>query len=120
MYDLVQGIQTKATPKPFGVEYVVGDEIELADGCYIGREGAFFVKDKVILTAPVLFFDAASYSADALPKDIYVRCNLPQHLIDAAVERDAIEHQGFIKNMKSSVRNYVAARGRRRLPGGSQ
>ena len=112
MYDLVQGIQTKATPKPFGVEYVVGDEIELADGCYIGREGAFFVKDKFIITAPVLFFDAASYSADVLPEDIYVRCNLPQHLIDAAVKRDAIEHHKFIKNMKSHLRKWVAARRR--------
>lgn len=48
VFDEVEGIQIKLLDCSMN-EYKVGDKIDLDDGCYIGYEGAFIVKEKTIM-----------------------------------------------------------------------
>jgi len=57
VYDMVNGIQVKATADPCMHNYKVGEHIDLADGAYLCFEGVFIVHEGRIVGSSEHAFD---------------------------------------------------------------
>jgi len=56
VYDMVERQQIKMTPDPSMHNYILGDEIDIPDGCYLTYEGAFIVtKGKIVGVAESIY-----------------------------------------------------------------
>lgn len=57
IYDYVLGMQFKGTLDPRMHNYVIGEQIDVADGAYICFEGVFIVKEGRIIAGSETVFD---------------------------------------------------------------